>query len=137
MIGERIKNVRELNGFTQSSLAKKLGISRSAVNAWELGISVPSAQYLIALSKLFNISSDYLLELNSKETVDISSLTDEEKQIIYYLLSYYKKYGDTLRNFNKQVKANCNAIKDVSEKITNQAVKNILEEVISLNETID
>ena len=61
MVGEQIRNAREKNGLTQSALAKKLGISRSAVNAWELGVSVPSAQYLVELSKLFKVSTDLFL----------------------------------------------------------------------------
>ena len=67
LIGDRMKEMREKNNFTQSALAKKLDLSRSAINAWEMGISIPSAQYLMELSKLFKVSVDYLLELNEKE----------------------------------------------------------------------
>lgn len=91
MIGNRIKEVREKNGLTQSELAKKLGLTRSGVNAWEMGISIPSAQYLIGLSKLFKIPVDYLLELNERECVDISSLTHTEKSIVYSLMSYFEE----------------------------------------------
>ena len=42
MVADKIKHLREQMGITQSDLAKKLGITRSSVNAWELGISVPS-----------------------------------------------------------------------------------------------
>ena len=41
MIDERIKSLREKRDLTQSDLARKLGITRSSVNAWEMGISVP------------------------------------------------------------------------------------------------
>ena len=91
MVGERIKEIREKNGLTQSSLAKKLNISRSAVNAWEMGVSIPSAQYLIELSRLFKVSVDYLLELDRAERVDISFLSEEEKKMLYSLLNYFKK----------------------------------------------
>ena len=47
--------------MTQTELAKKLGITRSSVNAWEMGISVPSTQYIIELSLLYKVSTDYLL----------------------------------------------------------------------------
>lgn len=90
MIGDRIKETREKNNLTQSALAKKFGISRSAVNAWELGVSVPSAQYLIELSKLFKVSTDYLLGIDKAETIDISSLNSVEKGIIYSLLKYFE-----------------------------------------------
>ncbi len=91
MIGDRIKEIRERNNLTQSALAKKLDLSRSAINAWEMGISIPSAQYLIAMSKLFKVSADYLLELNEKEYIDISFLNESEKSIMYSLMSYFKE----------------------------------------------
>ena len=55
MIADRIKTIRERNNMTQSELAKYLGITRSSVNAWELGISVPSTQYIVELSQLLNL----------------------------------------------------------------------------------
>lgn len=96
MIGDRIKEIREKNSMTQAFLAKKLGISRSAVNAWEMGVSVPSAQYLIELSKLFKTSTDYILGLSSQETIDISFLDEEDKKIFYALLNHFEKYKKAL-----------------------------------------
>ena len=46
MIGERIKDLREKLNMTQTALARRLGLSRSAVNAWEMGVSIPSVPYL-------------------------------------------------------------------------------------------
>ena len=56
MISDTIKELREKNDYTQTALAKKLGLSRSAINAWEMGVSVPSTSYLMELAKLFNVS---------------------------------------------------------------------------------
>ena len=64
-ISERIKELREKQNITLSSLAKKLNITRSAVNAWEMGISIPNVEKLVELSSLFNVSVDYLLGVNS------------------------------------------------------------------------
>lgn len=97
MICDRIKELREKNGLTQSALAKKFGLTRSAVNAWEMGISVPSAQYLIALSRLFKVSTDYLLELDHRETIDITALREEEKQLMYDLMGYFEKYQNVTK----------------------------------------
>lgn len=71
-------------------LAKKLCVTRSAVNAWELGISVPSTTLLIELSKLFHVSSDHLLGIDSTATLDISGLDQEEIQILHNLIRYFK-----------------------------------------------
>ena len=53
MIYERIKKLREKQGYTQTELAKMLGVTRSCVNAWEMGISVPSTQSLVQLAQNF------------------------------------------------------------------------------------
>ncbi len=134
MIGERIKESREKNSLTQSGLAKKLNISRSAVNAWEMGISIPSAQYLIELSKLFKVSVDYLLELDNKELVDISSLSQSEKKMIYTLLSYFQKYGATMRKVTKHIENNYNIIQKTADEAPEKAIKEILEEIILMKD---
>lgn len=90
MVAERIKHLREKNNFTQSSLAKKLNVTRSSVNAWEMGISVPSTALIVDLAKLFHVSTDYLLGLDENVTLDISSLNDKETMILYELVEYFK-----------------------------------------------
>ena len=90
MIAEKIKELREANHLTQASLAKKLNITRSSVNAWEMGISVPSTTYLVELSQIFHVSTDYLLGLSSTSCLDISLLDDQEVMIIYNLIEYMK-----------------------------------------------
>ena len=76
--------------MTQAELAKQLGITRSGVNAWEMGISVPSTQYIVELAELFNVSTDYLLGLNTSATVNISGLTESDIQLVHHLISHLK-----------------------------------------------
>ena len=90
MVAERIKQLREKNNLTQSSLAKKLNVTRSSVNAWEMGISVPSTALIVDLARLFHISTDYLLGLDENLTLDISSLNEKEIMILYELIMYFK-----------------------------------------------
>ena len=74
MIADKIKLLREASHLTQTELAKNLNITRSSVNAWEMGISVPSTTYLIELALLFHVSPDFLLGLEQNNTIDISTL---------------------------------------------------------------
>lgn len=90
MISDKIKYLREKNNFTQSALAKKLSVTRSSVNAWEMGISVPSTTLIVELAKLFHVSTDYLLGLDISATLDISSLNDKETMMVYELVEYFK-----------------------------------------------
>lgn len=91
MISHRIKELRERNHFSQAELAKILGITHSSVNAWELGISVPSTKYVIELAHLFSVSSDYLLEIEHKEVLDIFGLDDDSVKILTYMACYMRK----------------------------------------------
>ena len=43
---ERIHDLRERSGMTQTDLALRMGVSRSGVNAWEMGISKPTLDNL-------------------------------------------------------------------------------------------
>lgn len=89
MVADRIKLLREEQGYTQAALAKILGVTRSCVNAWEMGISVPSTQYIVELAGLFKVSTDYLLGVESTVSVNVSGLTQADiallNTIIYHL----------------------------------------------------
>ena len=82
MIAERIKVLREQQNMTQSQLAKQLGITRSSVNAWEMGISVPSTQYVVELAHIFKVSTDYLLGVAETASVSVEGLTDKDVELI-------------------------------------------------------
>ena len=90
MVCDTIKSLRETAGLSQSALAKRLGVTRSSVNAWEMGMSIPSAQYIVELSQLFHVSTDYLLGLNNTQAIYIDRLSQEEKQILYSLIHYFQ-----------------------------------------------
>lgn len=91
MINERIKMLREQYNYSQADLAEKLQIARTSVLAWENQTSVPAMKHIIALSKLFRVSTDYLLEVDNKRTLSLDGLKDEEINIICSLLNYFDK----------------------------------------------
>lgn len=94
MISNRIKELRELNNFTQSEIGKILGITRSSVNAWELGISIPSTKYVIELAQLFSVSTDYLLEVEHKMVLNLSGLDKDSVKILISMAQYMRKRQD-------------------------------------------
>ena len=81
MVSDRIKALRERRSLTQSELAKQLGITRSSVNAWEQGISVPSTQYIVELATIFKVSTDYLLGVDATASINVSGLTDADIEL--------------------------------------------------------
>lgn len=90
MIAERIKNLREQQNKTQSDLAKQLGITRSSVNAWEMGISVPSTQYVVELAYIFQVSTDYLLGVNNTATIDVAGLSDKDIELVHNIIQHLR-----------------------------------------------
>ena len=63
MIGERLAELRKLNGETQEDLAKAFHVSVPTVRTWERDKASPSHEVLIALCKRYGTSADYLLGL--------------------------------------------------------------------------
>ena len=89
MISERIRQLRERVGFSQSQLAKKLDVTRSSVNAWAMGISAPTTQYVVAMAKLFHVSTDYLLGMESTLQFSMEGYTQEEIRLIFDMIRYF------------------------------------------------
>ena len=88
MIHDKIKELRDRSGYSQSELAKRLEVTRSSVNAWELGLSTPTTQYVVALAKLFHVSADYILEIERDDSLNLSGYTHDEISLIYQLIRY-------------------------------------------------
>lgn len=89
MIYERIRELREQAGISQAQLAKKLDVTRSSVNAWEMGLSTPTTQYIVALTKLFHVSADYILGTEADRSISLWGYTEEEINLILDLLRYF------------------------------------------------
>lgn len=90
----RIKKLRVRSGMTQTDLARLMSVTRSSVNAWEMGISAPTAAKLVELSLLFHVSTDYLLGLEQREVIELDSFTEEQKGILYSLAAYFQKQNE-------------------------------------------
>lgn len=74
-LGKKLRSARKSAGLTQEQLAEKLLVSRQAITKWEADKGMPDIENLKQLSKLFNISIDYLLD--SGENIDLSVIREE------------------------------------------------------------
>ena len=72
--------------ISQAELARRLGVSRSSVNAWEMGLSVPTTQFVVEMAKIFSVSTDYLLGVETGEMVSLRGLSRERVEIILKLV---------------------------------------------------
>ena len=74
MLGTRIASLRQGRGLSQAELARRLHISTSAIGMYEQGRREPSVAILIALSREFGVSLDYLLSGRPDTVRDVSAL---------------------------------------------------------------
>lgn len=70
-LGEKLQSLRKQSGLSQEQLSSQLTVSRQAISKWELDSSLPDTENIIQLSKLFNVSIDYLLDDDIENTDDI------------------------------------------------------------------
>lgn len=77
----RLAQLRKQFGYSQEALAEQLGISRQAISKWERAESAPDTDNLIALSKLYGLTLDDLLDTSAdKVSVDIPKQAQKEAQ---------------------------------------------------------
>ena len=79
-LAEKIIMLRKQKGWSQEGLAEQLDISRQSVSKWESGASVPELDKVVKMSRLFGVSTDYLLK-EEKEELITSNMEDEQKPI--------------------------------------------------------
>lgn len=109
MLSEQLKIIRKANKFTQQELADAIGIERSTYASYETGRNKPDVVLLSKIAKVFGVSSDFILEIDTTVPLNVedipvqykkksgnqlvSTLSKEEKGVLakYRLLSDSKK----------------------------------------------
>lgn len=88
-LSNKIYEMRKAQGLSQEQLAEKLNVSRQSVSKWESGEAIPELERLIAISKIFNVTTDYLLKESDVDELTIrTELLERQQQA---LLSETKK----------------------------------------------
>lgn len=89
--GNTLRGLRIQNGLTQKQLADKLDLTKSVISAYETGLRMPSYDILIAIAKIFKVTTDYLLGLERKQEIDLSGLTPEEIAALLNLIKAMRR----------------------------------------------
>ena len=82
---DKIIKLRKENGWSQEELAEKLNVSRQAISRWENGSALPDAQNVLQISKLFNVTTDYLLndDYESDNDIPVVQTANNETEMIF------------------------------------------------------
>ena len=91
MLNDKIKELRKSFGISQVELAASLGVSKQCVSNWENDNVQPSVETLVSIAKFFKVSTDYLLGLDDKDTVDVSNLTETQKAHVRLIIKDLEK----------------------------------------------
>ena len=89
--GARLRLLRQSKGLTQKQLAENLNLTKSVVSAYETDMRLPSYDVLIKISNIFGVSTDYLLGVHQKRTLEVSDLNDADYQMILTLIDRLRK----------------------------------------------
>lgn len=92
-LADRILQFRKALGLSQEQLAEQIGVSRQSISKWETGQSTPELDKLVALSKVFGISTDELLGNNVKNLGDVVSVNHTNDYIQANLLRRFFTLG--------------------------------------------
>ena len=73
---KRLKKLREQCGLTQEQVKNKIGCDLKTYRSWEKDGNYPSADYLIELSQLFGVSTDYLLGISDYTNIGNKEMSE-------------------------------------------------------------
>lgn len=94
-VGNRIKELRMSQKITQSEFAMRLGVTKSAISSYENGSRLPSYDILIKISRIFKVSTDYLLGCvdEKAQTVSVSGLTESQIAAVKSSIRTFRAYN--------------------------------------------
>ena len=91
-LSDKIIKLRKINGLSQEELAEKLNVSRQAISRWENGTAFPDANNILQLSKLFNVTTDYLLNEDYSSDNDIPCVKEVRNILNFQKVRHGKGY---------------------------------------------
>ena len=129
-IGKTIASLRKSKGWTQAELAEKLNVSDKAVSKWESENGLPEISQFPALASLFDVSIDYLMTGEIKDTISLDDM-DSNKRMFYLIkkddVENYIKYDYPSKtyfdDFSSDNSAIVSIIENKSTKIFNACVR--------------
>lgn len=77
ILADKIITLRKKAGWSQEELAVQLGVTRQSVSKWEGAQSVPDLDKVVQMSRLFGVSTDYLLKDELEEEEFVGSEAEE------------------------------------------------------------
>lgn len=87
MFGDVIKNLRISYNLNQIQLAQKLNVSKQTISNWEHNNILPSIDMLMKIADFFSVSTDFLLERDSRTYIDVTGLSAEHQAHVQQIIN--------------------------------------------------
>ena len=88
LLTKQLRYLRGYNAITQREIADALCIDRSTYAYYELGETQPSLQMLVRLARLYDVTTDYLLGIQSEE----KQPTPFERELLALVSKHFSNY---------------------------------------------
>lgn len=91
MLNENIRRLRLARNINQIELARALHVSKQCISNWENDNIQPSIEMLVKIAKFFDVSTDYLLDLDTENRITVDGLSETEIMHLKLLVQDLKK----------------------------------------------
>ena len=88
IFADKLIQLRKKSGWTQEKLAQQMHVSRQSISKWEGAQSVPDLEKMVQLSRLFHVTTDYLLKDEEEYTLQQIKVIIKNGTIRYRFLLF-------------------------------------------------
>ena len=88
---QKLRMLRESRHLTQLQVANRVGVTKATISAYETATKAPSIEMLIRLSRLFGVTVDYLVCVDSLHGIDVSGLDEDSVALVSALVEKLRK----------------------------------------------
>ncbi len=95
-LGHILGMLRAERNYSQRQLAQKIGVNGSTIALYESGERKPSIDVLVELSRVFSVSTDYLLGINDRKDcyLDVSDLSHKQIDSLKSIIENYREQNN-------------------------------------------
>lgn len=97
----RLRQLRTDKRLRQEQVADLIGVTKSAISAYENDIRQPSYDILVRFANLYRVSTDYLLGRTDDRVIDVSDLTASEVALVSELVNSMSNKNKKLEELRK------------------------------------
>ena len=84
--GTRLRQLRKEKNLTQKQLAAQIRVQNSIISFYENGDRLPFPETIKKLAAVFHVSADYLMGIEKKESIDVTGLDEDDKNLVRMLV---------------------------------------------------